>query len=165
MAAPASSGKKKLHVVTLRLTEAEDVFVLDTVSKERDEGPPPWRFTVGRDSSSHVVLTDLSVSLQHAEVEVHRLADRSLSLKLVPQPGALNGTFIGPMRCTPDKVWPVRPGAPIRFGKVRCKMQIDVAEGEEDEDEDALVAPGATQEASEMTMDDGDGGCARESDR
>ena len=69
-------------LVTLVREDSAEVFLLDTVAKEREVGAPPWHFSIGRDASNCVALPDEDkVSAKHAELEVNRLADGSLTLR------------------------------------------------------------------------------------
>jgi hypothetical protein len=144
-----------MAAATLTFEASDEVWILDTAAKEG----PPWRFTVGRAGSNDVALSDLSVSERHLEIEVLRLFDGSLDIKLLALP-TTNPTRIGALNLVPGRRYGIRTGRAFTVGAVQCHVAINassaagIAAGEEE-----MMAAGGTQVVAtppDATMDDDD---------
>jgi pSer/pThr/pTyr-binding forkhead associated (FHA) protein len=80
------------------------------------DGP---RIVVGRAANSDVRLPDYSVSLRHATFR-QRGADY-----LIVDEDSTNGTFVGPVKLSPQAPRVVRSGDCIRFGRIWVEVRIE----------------------------------------
>lgn len=80
------------------------------------DGP---RIVVGRAENADVRLPDYSVSLRHASFR-QRGGDY-----LIVDEGSTNGTFVGPVRLSPQAPRVIRSGDQIRFGRIWVEAQLE----------------------------------------
>jgi pSer/pThr/pTyr-binding forkhead associated (FHA) protein len=80
------------------------------------DGP---RIVVGRASNSDLRLPDLSVSARHASFRQRG------SEYLILDEGSTNGTFVGPVRLSPQAPRVVRTGDHVRFGRIWIEVRLE----------------------------------------
>src|SRR6187401_1377826 len=79
------------------------------------------RIVIGRGEGSEVRLPDPSVSHRHASIR-----QRGTDYVIVDE-GSTNGTFVGPVRLSPQAPRVVRPGDLVRVGRIWLELKIEQA--------------------------------------
>src|SRR5262245_50092319 len=79
------------------------------------------RIVIGRGDGCEVRLPDPSVSHRHASIR-----QRGTDYVIVDE-GSTNGTFVGPVRLSPQAPRVVRPGDLVRVGRIWLELKIEQA--------------------------------------
>jgi pSer/pThr/pTyr-binding forkhead associated (FHA) protein len=79
------------------------------------------RIVIGRGDGCEVRLPDPSVSHRHASIR-----QRGTDYVIVDE-GSTNGTFVGPVRLSPQAPRVVRPGDLVRIGRIWLELKIEQA--------------------------------------
>jgi pSer/pThr/pTyr-binding forkhead associated (FHA) protein len=99
-------------------------MALTIVVRSGDSGSPPQisfdspRIVIGRGEGCEVRLPDPSVSHRHASIR-----QRGVDYIVVDE-GSTNGTFIGPVRLSPQAPRMLKTGDPIRVGRIWLEVRI-----------------------------------------
>lgn len=102
-------------------------MALTIVVRSNPSGSPPGisfdapRIVIGRGASCDVRLPDPSVSHRHASVR-QRGSDY-----IVVDEGSTNGTFVGPVRLSPQAPRVLRSGDLIRIGRIWLEIRLEAA--------------------------------------
>jgi pSer/pThr/pTyr-binding forkhead associated (FHA) protein len=102
-------------------------MALTIVVRSNASGSPPGisfdapRIVIGRGASCDVRLPDPSVSQRHASVR-----QRGTEYIVVDE-GSTNGTFVGPVRLSPQAPRVLRPGDLIRVGRIWLEVRFEPA--------------------------------------
>src|SRR5215207_6655437 len=79
------------------------------------------RIVIGRGEGCEIRLPDPSVSHRHASIR-QRGSDY-----VVVDEGSTNGTFVGPVRLSPQAPRVVRPGDLVRVGRIWLELRVEQA--------------------------------------
>jgi pSer/pThr/pTyr-binding forkhead associated (FHA) protein len=102
-------------------------MALTIVVRSNASGSPPGisfdapRIVIGRGASCDVRLPDPSVSQRHASVR-----QRGTEYIVVDE-GSTNGTFVGPVRLSPQAPRVLRSGDPVRVGRIWLEVRLEPA--------------------------------------
>jgi pSer/pThr/pTyr-binding forkhead associated (FHA) protein len=102
-------------------------MALTIVVRSNASGTPPGisfdapRIVIGRGASCEVRLPDPSVSQRHASIR-----QRGTEY-IVLDEGSTNGTFVGPVRLSPQAPRVLRPGDLIRVGRIWLEVRFEPA--------------------------------------